>query len=430
MRVTFPLYLIVLLHCYGFAQDKIVSKEGVEVACKIISYTPQLIRYTNSSNEVKDSIATEKVKEITVEGQRKIIVLPKSYQNQGDLTNETEYKKALAGNDFGKILHTKTILQGIAFYTGRYVLTSEAQKQLTATAQLLRLKKVSQIEISVHTDTSGKAINNLELSEKRAQSLQDFLVGQGFKPEQVKVAGRGEAEPIFGGASQQALNRRVELRVLAIENVEILYSEKYVPPVVFAATPASAALPEKPETETPIQQPKIKKSSKLKLSINNEAFNTKSHFFWVDYQPVSNRGKRPDLTTTVLPPLGIHYERHVWRLLGFRGDFSAHWWEENKILAESVTRQYTQLFRYQYWTLGGGPTFHFSLSPKWDTYVGMMVTFRWVRASCDCYTLNDVSLSGDPFIGTRYFLGNRIFLTGEVGRHGTSYLKAGAGFRM
>lgn len=428
-QIVWAAMLIVLAPTVLHAQDKIITNLGVEIEAKVESYNSQIIFYRVLNKS--DSILTDQVREVSKADGQRIVVIPKSQEGQRPLISDTDYLKALEENQASILLRSQTILKGVNFYTSRYLLTSTAQQELKKIANLFKKQKVTDLELVVHTDSSGKAINNLELSEKRAQNLKDFLVAQGLVGVQINATGKGEAEPIFGGKDQEALNRRVELKVLAIENLEILYSEKYVPPVVFANTPAATVLPEKLATETEsIKQPKVKKSTNIKLSINSEVFSSKSNFFWVDYQPVSNRGKRPDLITSVLPPVGVYYERHIWRLAGFRGYASSHWWEENKILAESTTRQYAQLFRYKYWTLGGGPTLHFGLSPKWDTYIGMMVSFRWVRASCDCYALNEVSLSGDPFIGTRYFLGHRIFLTGEVGRHGTSYLKAGVGFKI
>jgi len=68
-----------------------------------------------------------------------------------------------------------------------------------------------------HTDSTGDDAYNMELSFKRAQSVNDYLVATGIPAERLRVLGRGENDPIAPNDTpeNQARNRRVEIIVLA-----------------------------------------------------------------------------------------------------------------------------------------------------------------------------------------------------------------------
>ena len=68
-----------------------------------------------------------------------------------------------------------------------------------------------------HTDTSGNARYNDELSFKRAQSVVDYLVSTGTKEDAVRVIGRGSREPIASNDTLEGRmqNRRVDILLVA-----------------------------------------------------------------------------------------------------------------------------------------------------------------------------------------------------------------------
>jgi type VI secretion system protein ImpK len=57
--------------------------------------------------------------------------------------------------------------------------------------------------------------NNQALSEKRAQSVADYLAGKGVLASRVTVEGKGDADPVADNktAAGKAKNRRVEIIV-------------------------------------------------------------------------------------------------------------------------------------------------------------------------------------------------------------------------
>ena len=51
------------------------------------------------------------------------------------------------------------------------------------------------IELMSHTDSRGTPADNLELSQKRAQSVVDYLISKGIQPDRLKARGYGESQP-------------------------------------------------------------------------------------------------------------------------------------------------------------------------------------------------------------------------------------------
>ncbi|MGB5583730.1 MAG: OmpA family protein [Gammaproteobacteria bacterium] len=78
------------------------------------------------------------------------------------------------------------------------------------------MSRASFIEIIGHTDDKWEADYNIELSEKRAATVRDYLVSQGVDESKIVTTGMGEAMPIASNATRagRAANRRVQILVL------------------------------------------------------------------------------------------------------------------------------------------------------------------------------------------------------------------------
>ncbi len=76
------------------------------------------------------------------------------------------------------------------------------------------IEKGIKIEISGHTDSDGEEDDNILLSQKRTQSVKDFLVKMGVSPDQMTTVGYGELKPIMTNDTPEgkSKNRRVEIR--------------------------------------------------------------------------------------------------------------------------------------------------------------------------------------------------------------------------
>jgi Outer membrane protein and related peptidoglycan-associated (lipo)proteins len=90
---------------------------------------------------------------------------------------------------------------------------------LTKVADVLNRYPETTITVKGHTDSTGSEVYNQDLSEKRARSVADFLVGRGVDPGRVTSIGYGESLPIAGNDTEagRLQNRRVEIEIIPKE---------------------------------------------------------------------------------------------------------------------------------------------------------------------------------------------------------------------
>ena len=90
-----------------------------------------------------------------------------------------------------------------------------AYTRLTPYKDLFRAK-TSHIDVIGHTDSTGPEAYNQGLSERRANSVADYMASKGTPREAMIVKGMGESTPVADNATREGrrLNRRVELNVI------------------------------------------------------------------------------------------------------------------------------------------------------------------------------------------------------------------------
>jgi outer membrane protein OmpA-like peptidoglycan-associated protein len=105
------------------------------------------------------------------------------------------------------------ILRGVNFQTGKAILTPEARDVLRDIAGQLVENPQYRVQISGHTDNTGRRATNLRLSIARARAVETFLEANGVPRTQVTSKGFGPDVPIASNktAAGRAKNRRVEL---------------------------------------------------------------------------------------------------------------------------------------------------------------------------------------------------------------------------
>lgn len=66
-----------------------------------------------------------------------------------------------------------------------------------------------------HTDSTGSDAYNMQLSDRRADAVKDYLVSQGIDTDRIRTEGMGERQPVSDNATSdgRAENRRVEIEV-------------------------------------------------------------------------------------------------------------------------------------------------------------------------------------------------------------------------
>ena len=86
-------------------------------------------------------------------------------------------------------------VNNINYAFGSYEITEESKLALDTVVQLLNLNPSIKIELMAHTDFVGSDKFNSELSQKRAQSVVDYLISKGINPARLIAKGYGKTWP-------------------------------------------------------------------------------------------------------------------------------------------------------------------------------------------------------------------------------------------
>jgi len=86
------------------------------------------------------------------------------------------------------------------------------------------------VEIMSHTDSKGNDLYNMKLSQKRAESVVNYLVSKGIKAERLKAKGYGETKPVApndkpdgsDNPEGRALNRRTDFKIIGKLDIEVI----------------------------------------------------------------------------------------------------------------------------------------------------------------------------------------------------------------
>ncbi|NRD49250.1 OmpA family protein [Corallococcus exiguus] len=107
-----------------------------------------------------------------------------------------------------------TLSGSVLFATNATELLPAARDRLSEVATALKEAK-NPLLIEGHTDSRGAEGYNDQLSERRAESVRNFLVNQGVPQDRIQVRGMGENRPVASNSTAEgrANNRRVEIVV-------------------------------------------------------------------------------------------------------------------------------------------------------------------------------------------------------------------------
>ncbi|MGB9989090.1 OmpA family protein [Pseudoduganella rhizocola] len=117
-------------------------------------------------------------------------------------------------------LHAKQTERGmvvtlgdVLFNVDQAVLTSQGMSTVQKLGQILTDNPDRNVLIEGFTDSTGSTAHNLELSQRRAESVRNALMQMGIASNRVQTRGYGEAYPVASNATagDRQLNRRVEI---------------------------------------------------------------------------------------------------------------------------------------------------------------------------------------------------------------------------
>ena len=104
------------------------------------------------------------------------------------------------------------VLPGILFESNKAAIKPESEAVLIQAYNALNENVDIEVEIGGHTDGIGSNAANDKLSQRRADSVRQWLVNKGVAPNRLRAVGYGESRPIATNDTEEgrALNRRIE----------------------------------------------------------------------------------------------------------------------------------------------------------------------------------------------------------------------------
>lgn len=108
-----------------------------------------------------------------------------------------------------------SLAAGATFELGGSILSDEGKAEIASLVEQFKDRDVTAVTIEGHTDSSGDAAFNQQLSEDRAEAVKAEIVANGGNPDKIKTVGYGESKPIADNGTREgrAQNRRVEIDV-------------------------------------------------------------------------------------------------------------------------------------------------------------------------------------------------------------------------
>jgi outer membrane protein OmpA-like peptidoglycan-associated protein len=109
--------------------------------------------------------------------------------------------------------NSKVVLNNVFYETGLFKLKPESKTELDRLLKFMETNPTVNLEIAGHTDNVGTDPANLDLSQKRANEVANYLIAGGIDKARVKAKGYGAAQPVADNTTEagRAQNRRTEI---------------------------------------------------------------------------------------------------------------------------------------------------------------------------------------------------------------------------
>lgn len=107
-------------------------------------------------------------------------------------------------------------LDNVYFDVGKATLREESYAELNELVDYMKRREDIRVEIAGHTDNTGSKEDNLKLSQRRAEKVEDYLISKGIDARRIDPKGYGEDRPIASNKTKEGRqkNRRTEVHIL------------------------------------------------------------------------------------------------------------------------------------------------------------------------------------------------------------------------
>jgi OmpA-OmpF porin, OOP family len=108
-------------------------------------------------------------------------------------------------------------LNNLIFEVGNSKIDPESYGELDLVVNMMKENPSMIIQLEGHTDYVGAAADNLKLSQRRVESVKNYVAAKGIAKSRLKTKAFGGSQPLSRDNTPEAhrLNRRVEVRILA-----------------------------------------------------------------------------------------------------------------------------------------------------------------------------------------------------------------------
>ncbi|PZD78113.1 OmpA family protein [Mesonia sp. K7] len=173
-----------------------------------------------AEKDKKEAIARAEQEKKKAEEKAKREAAEKEIQKKKRIAKIAETEKDIIKKDNEYFIKTEPIY----FDYDLWYMRKESRAKLQTIITLMKKYPKMQIEIGTHTDIRGNNKYNQELSQKRSNSVQEFLGENGIALSRIKATGYGEKFPIVYCETEEAcneeqheINRRCEFKILNFE---------------------------------------------------------------------------------------------------------------------------------------------------------------------------------------------------------------------
>jgi outer membrane protein OmpA-like peptidoglycan-associated protein len=206
-----------------YAEGKVINAETKELIAARISY--QSLPYGNKMGVINNSQYSfpmfdgEKYA-ITVEAAgfapAKYMLDPAEANGDKKVVKDIELSNGAAPKPTHAIGHVMR-LNNLIFEVGNSKIDPESYGELDLVVNMMKENPAMVIQLEGHTDYVGAAADNLKLSQRRVESVKNYVATKGISKSRLKTKAFGGSQPLSRDNTPEAhrMNRRVEVRILA-----------------------------------------------------------------------------------------------------------------------------------------------------------------------------------------------------------------------
>ncbi len=115
------------------------------------------------------------------------------------------------------VMKKRIVLRGVNFDTDKWAIRNDARPILDEAVSTLKENSGVNVSVEGHTDSRASDAHNQTLSERRADSVANYMMKGGVEKSRLTTVGFGESKPVASNDTADGMqqNRRVELRILS-----------------------------------------------------------------------------------------------------------------------------------------------------------------------------------------------------------------------